>query len=91
MGNLSDSLGSLVPKRSDAQTPKRANAQAAKRPELPLQGTAMSRHPDFVKKTLYVRASTSREAMRRYEDEGGKTESERVQMRVERYAGVRHA
>lgn len=97
MGNLADSLGPLIvpPKRSDAQTPKRSNAptpqrpgaSTPRRPELPLQGTAISRHPDFTKKTLYVRSSTMLDAFRKYQDGGGKTESELVQMLLERYVG----
>ena len=102
-GGISDALGPLivVPKnvrRSDVQTPSRLDAdqvarpavQSPRRPELPLKGTAKSKHPDFQKKTLYVRKSTMRDAMRRYEDEGGVEESDLVQMLLERYVGGEH-
>ena len=55
-------------KRSDRQTPKRPAVQASERSGLPLQGTAKSKHPDFEKKTLYLRAATCKRAGRKWED-----------------------
>jgi hypothetical protein len=83
--------GASTLKRSDAQTPKRSTTQTPKRPELALQGTAKSRHPDFAKKTLYIRKSTMRDAMRRYEDEyvdqeRRAEESDLVEMLLREYA-----
>jgi len=75
-----------------AQTPKRLDVQASRRPELPLQGTAKYKHPDFTKKTLYVRKSTMRDAFRKYQDEqAGTEESELVEMLLRAYAGGKHA
>ena len=88
-----------TPKRSGVQPftqEQRENVKAAtagqrdRRPELPLQGTAKSKHPDFQKKTLYVRKATMRDAMRLYEDEGGVEASDLVQMLLERYVGGQH-
>jgi len=61
----------------------------AKRPGLPLQGTAKSKHPDFAKKTLYIRKSTMRDAMRRYEDAGGAEESELIELLLQGYVSGR--
>lgn len=52
---------------------------------LPLQGTAKSKHPDFHKKTVYVRKRTAREAMRKFEDQDGKEFSDLVEMLLQRY------
>ena len=76
-----------TPRRADVQPFGRLDAQPSERPGLPLQGTAKRSHPDFAKKTLYVRRSTMRDAFRKYQDAGGKEESDLVQMLLEQYAG----
>jgi hypothetical protein len=85
--SLADALGPLTAraKRSDAQTPTRSDAQTPRRSEIALQGTAKSAHPEYAKKTLYLRRSTMRDAMRRYEDSGGKEESELVELLLIEY------
>jgi hypothetical protein len=100
---IAEALGNLNPppaRRPNAQTPKRLSVAPSKRlsgetperPGLALQGTAKSKHPDFVKKTLYVRERTMRDAFRRYQDAGGKDESDLVEMLLGKYlAGVIHA
>lgn len=72
--------------RSGVQASGRSDVQAASRTGLPLQGTAKRNHPDFAKKTLYVRKATMRDAMRRYEDAGGEEESELVELLLRDYA-----
>lgn len=72
-------LDAPTPKRRDAQTPKLLAVETPRRPELALQGAAKSTHPDYAKKTLYVRKSTMREAMYRYEGDGGAEASELVE------------
>jgi hypothetical protein len=92
---IAEALGNLNPppaRRPNAQTPKRLSVATPERPRLALQGTAKSKHPDFVKKTLYVRERTMRDAFRRYQDAGGKDESDLVEMLLGKYlAGVIHA
>ena len=72
--------------RRDVQTPKRPGVEAFERPGLPLQATAKSKHPDFEKKTLYVRTATMRDAFRKYQDAGGVDQSDLVEMLLREYA-----
>jgi len=54
---------------------------------LPLQGTAKSQHPEFGKRTIYVRDATHKAALRKWEDAGGGDFSDLVEMLLQRYGG----
>ena len=76
-----------APDVQHASTLGRPDARTPERPALPLQGTAKRSHPDFGKRTIYVRDRTHRDALRKYEDAGGKEFSELVETLLQEYVG----
>ena len=69
----------------------RPNAQTSERPDvqtpmkIPLQSTGKRNHPQFAKKTIYLRKDTVKAAMRKYEDAGGTEISELVETLLTKY------
>ena len=74
-----------TPKRSDAQAPKRLGVQAST--PLPPRGTAKSQHPEFGKRTIYVRDTTHKAALRKWEDADGGDFSDLVEDLLLKYTG----
>ena len=73
-------LGAQKSGRLDVQP-----SQTPERPALPLQGTAKRSHPDFGKRTIYVRDRTHRLALRKFEDGGGREFSDLVETLLQEY------
>lgn len=69
-------------KRSSVQTAKRLDVEPG---NLPLQGIAKSKHPQFAPVTIYVRKATRTDAWRKWEDAQGGDFSDLVQMLLEKY------
>lgn len=81
-------LSPQAPRSLSAQAPKRLGTQAPKRLQLPVQGTAKSKHPDFEPVKIYIRSETRRLAFRKWEDAEGGDFSELVEMLLSRYLGA---
>jgi hypothetical protein len=78
--------GTQAPKRPAASaTSGKVKGVAEPRPQIPLMGTAKSRHPDYEAKKVYLRKDTAKEAARKYEDEMAGDFSDLVQILLERY------
>ena len=73
----------------NTQTSGRPGVQAAAPSPLPLQGTAKRSHPDFSKRTIYVRDRTHRAALRKWEDAGRTEFSDLVEELLQAYVAGR--
>ena len=76
--------------RRVAKLPRKSTTAAVEteRASVLRNRVAKSKSPDWEKKTIYVRKRTARDALRKYEDRGGKEFSELIEQLLGKYLGT---